>query len=74
VIVFCIERDDLRNGRDSVNALRRLRLMEACPGRIIRCTLDNNNLTIYDTRRITDATAEDLLTAVCCADEGPCEK
>ncbi|MEW6681407.1 MAG: hypothetical protein AB1451_00580 [Nitrospirota bacterium] len=60
VIVFCLDRDDGRNG----DALNRLRLMESFPARIIRCTLESNQLTIYDTKRITDATAEDLLAAV----------
>jgi DNA-binding NarL/FixJ family response regulator len=60
VIVFCLDRDDGRNG----DALNRLRLMESFPARIIRCTLESNHLTIYDTKRISDATAEDLLAAV----------
>jgi hypothetical protein len=38
--------------------------MESFPARIIRCTLESNHLTIYDTKRISDATAEDLLAAV----------
>ncbi|HET8759732.1 MAG TPA: hypothetical protein VFN94_01595 [Nitrospiria bacterium] len=61
VIVFCLERDDPRDH----NAWQRLRLMEVCPARVIRCTLESNHLTIYDTTRIVDATAEDLLSAVC---------
>jgi DNA-binding NarL/FixJ family response regulator len=61
VIVFCLERDDLRDQ----NAWQRLRLMEVYPARVIRCTLESNHLTIYDTTRIVDATAEDLLAAVC---------
>ncbi len=60
VIVFCLEQDDLRND----SALSRLRLMETYPARIIRCTLESNHLTIYDTKRINDATAEDLVAAV----------
>jgi chemotaxis response regulator CheB len=60
VIVFCIERDDL----PSDGALNHLRLMDAYPARVIRCTLESNHLTIYDTKRITDATADDLLAAV----------
>lgn len=67
VIVFCLDRDDARNG----NALNRLRLMEAYPARIVRCTLEDNHLTVYDTRRITDATAEDLIAAVCGVSEAP---
>jgi DNA-binding NarL/FixJ family response regulator len=60
VVLFCMDRDDLRNDA----ALQRLRLMEVYPARIIRCTLDANHLTIYDTTRIANATAEDLLAAV----------
>lgn len=60
VIVFCLEHDDLRTDR----ALGRLRLMETYPARIIRCTLESNHLTIYDTKRITDATTEDLVAAI----------
>jgi CheY-like chemotaxis protein len=60
VIVFCLDRDDGRNGE----ALNRLRLMESYPARVIRCTLESNHLTIYDTKKITDASAEDLLAAV----------
>src|SRR3989337_935063 len=60
VVLFCTDRDDLRND----TALQRLRLMEVYPARIIRCTLDANHLTIYDTTRIANATAEDLLAAV----------
>ena len=60
VVVFCVERDDLRDEE----ALKRLRLMEACPARIVRCTLDANHLTVYDTTRIKDATVEDLIDAV----------
>jgi hypothetical protein len=60
VIVFCLEQDDLR----SDSALSRLRLMEAYPARLIRCTLESNHLTIYDTKRITDATTEDLVAAI----------
>jgi hypothetical protein len=60
VVVFCADRDDLRHNA----ALHRLRLMEVYPARIIRCTLDANHLTIYDTTRIANATAEDLLAAV----------
>jgi CheY-like chemotaxis protein len=69
VIVFCLEQDDLR----SDSALSRLRLMEAYPARIIRCTLESNHLTIYDTKRITDATAEDLLAAVGRGSDEPVE-
>jgi chemotaxis response regulator CheB len=67
VIVFCLERDDGRNE----GAWQRLRLMDAHPARIIRCTLENNHLTIYDTTRIADATAEDLLAAVGAVSETP---
>ncbi len=61
VIVFCLERDDPRDQ----HAVQRLRLMDVCPARIVRCTLEHNHLTVYDTRRITDATPEDLVAAVC---------
>lgn len=60
VVVFCSDRDDLRHDA----ALQRLRQMEVYPARIVRCTLDANHLTIYDTTRITNATADDFLTAV----------
>ena len=60
VVVFCVERDELRDEE----GLKRLRLMEACPARIVRCTLDANHLTVYDTTRIKDATVEDLIDAV----------
>jgi DNA-binding NarL/FixJ family response regulator len=61
VIVFCLERDDTRDE----HALHRLRLMDVYPARIVRCTLEHNHLTVYDTKRITDATPEDLVAAVC---------
>lgn len=60
VVVFCLEGNDPRNDA----AFARLRLMESYPARVIRCTLQDNHLTIYDTRRIADATAEDLVAAV----------
>ena len=60
VVVFCVERDDLRDAE----ALKRLRLMDAYPTRIVRCTLDANHLTVYDTTRIKDATVEDLIDTV----------
>lgn len=65
VIVFCLDRDDERSGAPS-----RLRLMEAYPARMILCTLDDNHLMVYDTRRIPDATPEDLIAAVCGDREG----
>jgi DNA-binding NarL/FixJ family response regulator len=60
VVVFCVERDDLRDEE----GFKRLRLMEVYPTRIVRCTLDANHLTVYDTTRIKDATVEDLIDAV----------
>ena len=69
VIVFCLEQDDRRDA----SALNRLRLMETYPARIIRCTLESNHLTIYDTKRVTDATAEDLLAAVTRGSDEPVE-
>jgi hypothetical protein len=67
VIVFCLERDDARDQ----SALHRLSLLNECPARIVRCTLEHNHLTVYDTRRITDATPEDLIAAVCQVGEDP---
>lgn len=60
VVVFCSDRDDLWHDA----ALQRLRQMEVYPARIVRCTLDANHLTIYDTTRIANATADEFLAAV----------
>jgi hypothetical protein len=67
VIVFCLERDDARDQ----SALHRLSQLDGYPARIVRCTLEHNHLTVYDTRRITDATPEDLISAVCQVGEDP---
>ncbi|MFZ5863819.1 MAG: hypothetical protein ACOYXR_13380 [Nitrospirota bacterium] len=61
VIVFCLARADAPDQ----HAMQRLRLMDGYPARVVRCTLEHNHLTVYDTRRITDATPEDLIAAVC---------
>jgi len=60
VVVFCSDRE---GPRDEVS-LQRLRLTDAYPPRIVRCTLDATHLTIYDTTRIRNATVDDLLEAV----------
>jgi hypothetical protein len=39
-------------------------LMSRYPTRVIQCTLEANQLTIFDRTRIQNATVEDLLTAV----------
>lgn len=39
-------------------------LMSRYPTRVIQCTLEANQLTIFDRTRIQNATVEDLMTAV----------
>jgi len=39
-------------------------LVSRCNTRIVHCTLDANQLTIYDQTRIKNATVEDLMSAV----------
>jgi DNA-binding NarL/FixJ family response regulator len=39
-------------------------LVSRCQTRVIHCTLDANQITIYDKTRIQNATVEDLMSAV----------